>query len=638
MLSTLTLLLVTAVQLGVRDCAARRVRTLSTMQPADATGNLIRMLHSGHKTDELSCSDGHILMVMAAFYDFDVLACYQAASSSAQHFDVTAELYRICAQWDDTSSRCSSKVINDELFASVMRDAKWQPNPDCAYGRCLTVSYRCVSGVSERFVALVNAFPNISTFDRAAQLVEATRMKLETADLQVALHLIGVSCYDSVSLTMNATTKQTTTENLLASASSLIDEMNIPTWNALETNRSTMHDWLVKTVDAVGFASLALANESNGYGSTLRTKKVLLATELITLSSYEQNSQSSGGDVNRTKPSGDETRFTEAIPIDAHRVSIAPLRIANAHPLSVNRSLHVVYTVYSDVRWLFVADSTNSEKNTLKLAATYQLASDVLNVALRADGEAPFTSTRSRDGKSIIRFVLQSTTLNFEMSGAQPVCAYWHYDQMMHAAFWSTEGCSLVESNATHISCECAHLTSFAVLVDYTGASLSLGEPHATILMYVTLVGCVLSCVCLVLTIAAFCTLRVLRTVERNRINKQLCASLLCAMVLFIIGALHDFAQYGSVVCTAVGAALHYALLVTFVWFAVEGVYLYITLVLVFRPRHVDVVIKCFYLVAYGLPALVVITTASGWAHAYGTVNSRNFCWLRAEAGSCGRF
>ena len=31
--------------------------------------------------------------------------------------------------------------------------------------------------------------------------------------------------------------------------------------------------------------------------------------------------------------------------------------------------------------------------------------------------------------------------------------------------YWSTQGCRLVESNKTHTTCACSHLTNFAVLM-----------------------------------------------------------------------------------------------------------------------------------------------------------------------------
>jgi len=39
---------------------------------------------------------------------------------------------------------------------------------------------------------------------------------------------------------------------------------------------------------------------------------------------------------------------------------------------------------------------------------------------------------------------------------------------------WSTEGCKLVETNFTHTTCECNHLTSFAVLMSPTAPQVKI--------------------------------------------------------------------------------------------------------------------------------------------------------------------
>lgn len=39
------------------------------------------------------------------------------------------------------------------------------------------------------------------------------------------------------------------------------------------------------------------------------------------------------------------------------------------------------------------------------------------------------------------------------------ICTYWS-----ERGTWSTDGCSLLHSNATHTLCTCEHLRSFAVL------------------------------------------------------------------------------------------------------------------------------------------------------------------------------
>uniref|UniRef100_A0A670K9I0 Adhesion G protein-coupled receptor L1 n=1 Tax=Podarcis muralis TaxID=64176 RepID=A0A670K9I0_PODMU len=44
-------------------------------------------------------------------------------------------------------------------------------------------------------------------------------------------------------------------------------------------------------------------------------------------------------------------------------------------------------------------------------------------------------------------------------------CSFWNYSERSMMGYWSTQGCRLVETNTTHTTCACSHLTNFAVLM-----------------------------------------------------------------------------------------------------------------------------------------------------------------------------
>lgn len=64
-------------------------------------------------------------------------------------------------------------------------------------------------------------------------------------------------------------------------------------------------------------------------------------------------------------------------------------------------------------------------------------------------------------------FALQRTGKN-----AEPHCVYWENSQE-EGGFWLDKGCitNLKSSNETHLTCECYHLTNFAVLMSVTDAA-----------------------------------------------------------------------------------------------------------------------------------------------------------------------
>lgn len=58
-------------------------------------------------------------------------------------------------------------------------------------------------------------------------------------------------------------------------------------------------------------------------------------------------------------------------------------------------------------------------------------------------------------------------------------CSFWNYSERSMLGYWSTQGCRLVESNKTHTTCACSHLTNFAVLMAHREI-VSWPEPRSS--------------------------------------------------------------------------------------------------------------------------------------------------------------
>merc|ERR1719285_1358880 len=123
-------------------------------------------------------------------------------------------------------------------------------------------------------------------------------------------------------------------------------------------------------------------------------------------------------------------------------------------------------------------------------------------------------------GKSIpltkpLEFVLRHQN----MSGfSHRKCVYWDFD----IDSWSEDGCYPVreKSSADRTSCQCYHLTNFAVLVDVYG--LARTEEHKGTLNILTYIGCSISLASLVVCITVFSTFRSAQN-DRSSINTNLC-------------------------------------------------------------------------------------------------------------------
>ncbi|KAM8793907.1 adhesion G protein-coupled receptor L1-like [Eudromia elegans] len=220
-------------------------------------------------------------------------------------------------------------------------------------------------------------------------------------------------------------------------------------------------------------------------------------------------------------------------------------------------------------------------------------------------------------------------------------CSFWNYSERSMTGHWSTQGCRLLDTNATHTSCACSHLTNFAVLMAHRESYQ--GRLHELLLSVISWVGIVVALVCLGICISTFCCLRGLPS-DRTTIHKNLCISLFLAELVFLVGI--DKTQY-QVACPIFAGLLHYFFLASFSWLCLEGVHLYLLLLEVFESDPARR--KFYYAGGYCFPALVVAIAAAVDHRSYGTAQGRGLgidiaaavdhrsygtaqaCWLRVD-------
>lgn len=58
------------------------------------------------------------------------------------------------------------------------------------------------------------------------------------------------------------------------------------------------------------------------------------------------------------------------------------------------------------------------------------------------------------------------------------LCVYWKV--VAESGSWSPDGCTAVQTNSTHTTCRCDHLSSFAVLMAPTTVTVSHHETRIT--------------------------------------------------------------------------------------------------------------------------------------------------------------
>lgn len=202
-----------------------------------------------------------------------------------------------------------------------------------------------------------------------------------------------------------------------------------------------------------------------------------------------------------------------------------------------------------------------------------------------------------------------------------PNCSFWNYSERSMMGYWSTQGCKLLETNKSHTTCSCSHLTNFAILMAHRG-NVGDGSVHELLLTVITRMGIAVSLVCLAISLFTFCFFRGLQS-DRNTIHKNLCLNLFIGELVFLVGI--NMTE-PKLVCSIIAGVLHFCFLAAFAWMCLEGVQLYLMLVEVFESEFSRR--KYYYISGYLFPAVVVGISAAIDYRSYGTQRA---CWLRVD-------
>ncbi|XP_071068867.1 adhesion G protein-coupled receptor E3 isoform X2 [Dasypus novemcinctus] len=201
------------------------------------------------------------------------------------------------------------------------------------------------------------------------------------------------------------------------------------------------------------------------------------------------------------------------------------------------------------------------------------------------------------------------------------ICVYWKTTE--EGSRWSTDGCLLVHVNESHTTCQVSHLSSFAVLVDFTS------QDEDPVLAVITYVGLGLSLLCLFLAALTFILCKAIQNTSTS-LHLQFSICLFLAHLLFLTGM--DRTEQ-KVLCAIIAGALHYLYLAAFAWMLVEGLHLFLMArnLTVLNYAGVSRFIKwLMFPVGYGVPAVIVAISAVFRPHLYGT---ENHCWLSLKQG-----
>ncbi|XP_070372989.1 adhesion G protein-coupled receptor E2-like isoform X1 [Equus asinus] len=205
------------------------------------------------------------------------------------------------------------------------------------------------------------------------------------------------------------------------------------------------------------------------------------------------------------------------------------------------------------------------------------------------------------------------------------LCVFWEHSRS-ESGHWATTGCTMVGTRDTSTTCQCTHLSSFAVLMAHYNVQSQREDP---VLDVITYVGLSLSLLCLLLAALTFLLCRAIQNTSTS-LHLQLSLCLFLAHLLFLMAIDRTEIQ---VLCALIAGALHYLYLASFTWMLLEGLHLFLTArnLTVVNYSSVSRFMKwLMFPVGYGVPAVIVAISAASRPHLYGTSTR---CWLNTDKG-----
>ncbi|XP_072336405.1 cadherin EGF LAG seven-pass G-type receptor 2 isoform X1 [Scyliorhinus torazame] len=199
---------------------------------------------------------------------------------------------------------------------------------------------------------------------------------------------------------------------------------------------------------------------------------------------------------------------------------------------------------------------------------------------------------------------------------SKPICVFWNHSiPVGGTGGWSSKGCELVFRNETHISCQCNHMTSFAVLMDISRRENGEILP----LKLVTYSTVAVSLGALLLSFLILLFLRTLRS-NQHSISKNMVVALFFSELIFVLGINQADNPF---VCTVIAILLHFFYMCTFAWMFLEGLHIYRMLTEVRDINYGPM--RFYYMVGWGVPAFITGLAVGLDPEGYG---NPDFCWL----------
>ncbi|XP_036375616.1 cadherin EGF LAG seven-pass G-type receptor 1 [Megalops cyprinoides] len=447
-------------------------------------------------------------------------------------------------------------------------------------------------------------------------------------DVKTAYHLISrVLQYESQQQGLNlaATRDAEFNQNIFRAGSAILDPSNKEHWDQIQRSEGgSAH--LLRNFEE--YASTVAQNMRKTYLKpfTIVTDNMIVAVDYVDPSSpdhakiprfqeileaYPKELESSvqfpefpsKAAESKVNPTYEPSAQTDTAPHEDHTSSLKRRRHAEIPgPLPV-----AVVMVYKSLGQL-LPERYDPDRRSLRLPLKPVINTAVVSAAVHSEG-GPLPTPLERP------VTLEYKLLETE-ERTKPVCVFWNHSVGIGGTGgWSSKGCELVSRNDTHISCQCNHLTSFAVLMDMSK------REHGDVLPLKIVTYTTVSASLLALLIA-FVLLAIVHKLRSNlhSIHKNLVGALFFSELVFLIGINQTDNPF---VCTVIAILLHYFYMCTFAWMFVEGLHIHRMLTEVRNINRGRM--RFYYAIGWGIPAIITGLAVGLDPQGYG---NPDFCWL----------
>ncbi|XP_023487107.1 cadherin EGF LAG seven-pass G-type receptor 1 isoform X2 [Equus caballus] len=288
----------------------------------------------------------------------------------------------------------------------------------------------------------------------------------------------------------------------------------------------------------------------------------------------------------------------------------AQFRRRKRHPDEPGQFAVALVVIYRTLGQL-LPEHYDPDRRSLRLPNRPVINTPVVSAVVYREG-APLTSPPERP-------ILVEYTLLETEERTKPVCVFWNHSiTISGTGGWSAKGCELLSRNRTHVSCQCSHATSCAVLMDVSR------REHGEVLplKIITYAAVSLSLAALLVAFVLLALVRPLRS-NLHSIHKNLTGALFFSQLVFVIGITQTENPF---LCTVIAILLHYVYMSTFAWSFVESLHVYRMLT---EVRNIDAgPMRFYYVVGWGIPAIVTGLAVGLDPQGYG---NPDFCWLSLQ-------